>query len=106
MEISVQEANSLLRAEANVRLVDCREQDEFAICHIANAELIPLSAFRTEAPAKLTDKNQPIVVYCHHGMRSLKATHFLLQLGYTDVRSLRGGIDAWSTEIDPSVPRY
>lgn len=105
MEISVQEAQSLLKNQ-DLRLVDCREEDEYAICHLPAAELIPLSNFRTEAPRQLTDKNQQIIVYCHHGMRSLKAAHFLQQLGYSNVRSLRGGIDLWSSEIDPSVPRY
>ena len=47
-----------------------------------------------------------IVCYCHHGIRSLNAAAFLQQKGFTDVSSMRGGIDAWSREVDPSLPRY
>ncbi len=106
VEISVQDAKSLLDSGASVRLVDCREADEYAICKIERSELIPLSVFRTEAPAKLQDKTQTILTYCHHGMRSMRAAEFLAALGYKDVFSLHGGIEAWSLEIDPSVPRY
>lgn len=106
MEISPSEAKHLIENSAAVCLVDCREPDEFAQCHIPGALLIPLSSFRTEAAAKLSDKEQTILVYCHHGMRSLKAAHYLFQLGYKDARSISGGIDLWSLQIDPSIPRY
>ncbi len=90
-----------------LRLVDCREEDEFAICRLAEAELIPLSRFAAEAPAKLLhEKRGPVVVYRHHGMRSMRATLFLRQRGKADVWSLAGGIDLWSLSIDPAVPRY
>lgn len=106
MEISVQEAKELLQSDPSVRLVDCREEHEHAFCHIPGSVLIPLSAFRTEAATKLTDKEQTLIVYCHHGMRSLKATAYLLDLGYRCVMSLSGGIDQWSQEVDPSIRRY
>ena len=92
-----------------IRLIDCREEDEFALCQIDGAELIPLSRFAEEGPAKLVDAgddSRNIMVYCHHGMRSLQATQFLRQKGQASVWSMQGGIDAWSTEIDPQVPRY
>lgn len=90
------------------RLVDCREEDEHAICRIEGAELIPLSRFGEEAPRKLlqSDDSRPIIVYCHHGMRSLHATLFLRQHGKGETWSLAGGIDLWSRTIDASVPRY
>lgn len=106
VEISVHDAKALLDSGAPLRLIDCREVDEFAICRIERSQLIPLSAFRTEAPVKLEDKNQTILIYCHHGMRSMRAAEFLAALGYTGARSIRGGIEAWSQEIDPAVPRY
>ena len=67
--------------------------------------------FAEEAPAKLLadldgDDSPPVVIYCHHGMRSLQATQFLRQRGMAKVWSLAGGIDAWSREINPGVPRY
>ena len=94
-----------------LRLIDCREEDEFAFNRIDGAELIPLSRFAELAPAKLLDgggdaKQTPLVIYCHHGMRSLQATHFLRQRGLEKVWSLASGIDAWSQQIDPAVPRY
>lgn len=104
-EISAQDAKVLLdRGEA--RLVDCREEDEYLLTRIEGAQLIPLSKFAAEAAGKLPDRNETILIHCHHGVRSLKAAGHLAALGYTDARSIRGGIDAWSLEIDPSVRRY
>lgn len=91
---------------AGIRLIDCREEDEFAICRIEGADLMPLSRFAEEAPRRLQSETLPIVVYCHHGMRSLQATNFLRNQGIEKVWSLNGGIDRWSLEIDESVPRY
>ena len=94
-----------------LRLIDCREDDEFAFNRIEGAELIPLSRFAEEAAAKLPPTADvpdaaPVVIYCHHGMRSLQATHFLRRHGVEKCWSLAGGIEAWSQEIDPAVPRY
>jgi adenylyltransferase/sulfurtransferase len=104
-EINVHEAKTLLDS-GGVRLVDCREADEFAIGKIGSAELIPLSTFAEDAPRKLADTSATILIYCHHGMRSARAAQWLDARGYADVISLAGGIDAWSLEIDPGVPRY
>lgn len=94
-------------AQAQVHWVDCREEDEHSICHIEGAQLIPLSNFASAMEAALPeDKNQPIIVHCHHGMRSLQASNFLRQKGYPNTWSLSGGIDLWSREIDSKVPRY
>jgi rhodanese-related sulfurtransferase len=92
-----------------LRLIDCREEDEFAFNRIEGAELIPLSQFAELAPEKLIGDEvepTPVVIYCHHGMRSLQATHFLRRHGIEKVWSMAGGIEAWSLEIDPEVPRY
>ena len=51
-------------------------------------------------------KNRPIVVHCHHGVRSLRVTHWLRERGFPAVTSMQGGIDAWSTDVDPNVPKY
>lgn len=110
-EITVQEV-AALRADADspVRIIDCREDDEFAYCRMEGAELIPLSRFAELAETRLLAEEgetaAPVVVYCHHGMRSMNATQFLRAKGRTRVWSMRGGIDAWSAEIDPEVPRY
>lgn len=94
----------LAKAPAAFQLVDCRETDEWNYCRIAGATLIPLSAFGTLASARLSP-DLPLVVYCHHGMRSLRATHWLRQKGF-QAWSMTGGIEAWSESIDPEVPRY
>lgn len=101
LEISPQEVH---RHRAELALLDCREADEAAYCRIDGALHIPM----TEIPARLAEL-QPqadIVVYCHHGVRSLHVAHFLRNQGFSRTRSMSGGIDAWSIEIDPSVPRY
>ena len=87
-------------------MVDVRDPDEFAYCRLPGAELIPLATVPTDAAAKLPDKSAEIIVYCHHGMRSLHAVGQLRALGYHNARSLTGGIDRWSREADPGVPRY
>ncbi len=87
-------------------LLDCRTTDEYAVAHIDGSRLIPMQ----ELPARLAEleswRDKPIVVHCHHGMRSLKVAQWLREQGFSFAQSMTGGIDAWSTEIDPAVPRY
>jgi rhodanese-related sulfurtransferase len=87
-------------------LVDCREPDEHAICNINGSVLIPLSTFAANAEAALPDKGRPLIIYCHHGMRSQRATEFLRRKGYTESFSLVGGIHAWAEAVEPEMPRY
>jgi sulfur-carrier protein adenylyltransferase/sulfurtransferase len=105
-EITVVELKNLLAGEKPPRLVDVREPEEWNACRIPGAELIALSQWPQLALEKLTDKEEPLLMQCHHGGRSARATAYLLGQGYTNVRNVTGGIDAWSLEIDPSVPRY
>ncbi len=107
LEISVQDTQRLLAEEgAELRLIDVRDPEEYAHCRLPLAELIPLATLPNDAVAKLPDKAAHILVYCHHGMRSLRAVDYLRQLGYTNARSVAGGIDRWSHEIDPTTPTY
>ncbi|MCP9440705.1 MAG: rhodanese-like domain-containing protein [Nitrospira sp.] len=85
-------------------LLDVREPWEHAIAKLDNSVLIPLGTL-PQSLDKL-DKNAEIIAYCHHGMRSGDATAFLLQQGFSNVKNLIGGIDAWSLQIDHNVPRY
>ena len=105
-EIGIAEARERLSAKSGVRLIDVRDPDEFAYCRLPHAELIPLATLPSEAATRLPDKTAEMIVYCHHGMRSLHAVGQLRALGYTNARSMSGGIDRWSREIDPDVPRY
>jgi adenylyltransferase/sulfurtransferase len=85
-------------------LVDVREPHEWAFCHLDGAIHIPLRTL----PDRLDelDRKRTLVIYCHHGNRSRVALEFLRGKGYSNVRNLTGGIEAWSREVDPSVPRY
>lgn len=105
-EISVEELQALREAKQPHRLIDCREDDEWHICRIEGARLVPLSSFAEKATLQLPDKAEHLVVYCHHGVRSMRATMWLRQQGYANTQSMRGGIDLWSEMIDESVPRY
>jgi rhodanese-related sulfurtransferase len=103
-EISATEAAELLRKN-HVRLIDVREPWEYATAHIGGSVLMPMGDVPSRAHQEL-DPDERVVVLCHHGMRSLNVTAWLRDQGFEQVQSLRGGIDAWSAEVDPSVERY
>jgi rhodanese-related sulfurtransferase len=107
-EISPEELRTFMDGPGprEFRLVDVREEDEFQICRLEWAELIPLAQIPEQAPHRLVDKDRPIVVYCHHGMRSQHACEWLRRAGYEHVFNLTGGIDAWADRIEPSMRRY
>lgn len=105
-EVSVVEVKSLIGSANPPRLIDVREQEEWDHCRIEGADLLPLSEWPQIAIEKLSDKSQPLLIHCHHGGRSARATAWLLSQGFADVKNVAGGIDAWSLQIDPAVPRY
>ena len=104
LEIAALEAAELMARPGGVTLLDVREPHEHQIARLPGAVLIPLGSL----PARLAeiDSSRPLVVYCHHGLRSLHAVELLRGSGFARALSLRGGIDAWSREVDPGVPRY
>lgn len=89
---------------AEVLLLDCREQWENETCAIAGSRLIPMKQVPQHVE-ELKAETRKIVVYCHHGMRSLSVANYLRAQGVPAL-SLSGGIDLWSQEIDNAVPRY
>jgi rhodanese-related sulfurtransferase len=103
-EIQPEELKRKIAAGDDFVLLDVRRPDEVGICALPNAVNIPIDDLQDRLEE--LDPAAPIVVFCHHGVRSLSATAFLRNLGFTDVHSLAGGIDLWSRAIDPSVPRY
>ena len=105
-ELSAGEAKAWLESERPPRLIDVREQDEWELCRIEGAELLPLSAFGALAPDRLKDPEEPLLIYCHHGVRSRRVADFLASQGFAELANLSGGIEAWSCEVDPAVPRY
>ena len=102
--ITVRELKDRLDKGDKIFLLDVREPHEFSMAKIEGSVLLPLG----ELPVSLDklDQGSEIVALCHKGMRSADAVGFLLQQGFTNVKNLIGGIDAWSVEIDQSVPRY
>jgi rhodanese-related sulfurtransferase len=104
LEISVADLERRRKAGEKLLLIDVREPWEFEVGHIEGAELIPMGAI----PANLQalDGDEDVICYCHHGQRSLDVAAWLRAQGVERAQSLAGGIDRWSSEIDPSVPRY
>ena len=87
-------------------LLDCRTPEEYATAKIAGSLLLPMQEI-TERLAEIAAwRGKPIIVHCHHGMRSLRVAKWLREQGFTLAQSMQGGIDAWSTDVDPAVPRY
>jgi rhodanese-related sulfurtransferase len=103
-EISPAQAATLLK-EGKARLIDVREPWEFETAHIANSLLMPMGDVPARAHQEL-DPDERIVVLCHHGMRSMNVAVWLRNQGFEQAQSLAGGIDAWSAEVDPTLPRY
>lgn len=106
LEIEVSEVKQLLDAGRPFLLLDVRNPDEHATAKIPGATLIPMSELQARLGELDPHKEGHIVVHCHHGGRSLRVTHFLRQQGFPQVQNLSGGIDAWSLQVDSSVPRY
>ena len=104
LEISPQELKQRLDTDESVLLLDVREPSEYDIVHLEGARLIPLNTLPHHIESLPAD--QEIVVYCHHGTRSLYATAYLHQNGFRDAKNLTGGIDRWTAEIDPTLTRY
>lgn len=103
-ELTAAQVADLRKKNPNLVLVDVREDSELAICHIDGAVHIALG----DIPNKFNrlKPSDEIVTFCHRGMRSMKAANFLKQQGYANVKSMKGGIESWSTDVDASVPRY
>lgn len=110
LQIDVAALRTLLDEGRPVALLDVREAWEHEICRIENSALIPLGqlAGRTGELDGPEDGGEPapLVVICHHGMRSMQATLWLRQQGFANAVNLAGGIDAWASRIDPSMQRY
>ena len=102
--VDVRRLCAWLQEAAPPLLLDVREDWEYAIAHLPGSMLMPMG----EVPARqdTLPRDRPLVVYCHHGMRSAQVVAFLSSCGFTQAHNLAGGIDAWSVQIDPSVPRY
>ena len=105
-QLKVQELSALLAANEPVYLLDVRQQWEHDLAVLPNSTLIPLDQLPHRGDEVQPPTDALVVVYCHHGIRSLSGAAILQRFGFENVASLAGGVDAWSLEIDPKVPRY
>jgi rhodanese-related sulfurtransferase len=101
--ISSREFKQAIDAQANITIVDVRSVEEYKAGHIKNSISLPLDTLASKAAEVLPDKSQTLYVYCRAGIRSAQAVSFLLQQGYTNVHSLKGGIIAWQNAGYPVV---
>ncbi len=102
------EVKSALDRRDQILLLDVREPEEHAICHIDGATLIPMRTIpqNVQELEAAADSGQLICVFCHHGVRSLSVVDWLRKQGIDNCQSMAGGIDRWSIEVDLGVPRY
>lgn len=101
-----QELSAQLSGTNPPRLLDVREPWEHARAALPGARLIPLGELPSRADEVEDWRDSELVVYCHHGIRSAQAVGFLRSLGFGRLHNLSGGIDRWSVEVDPNLPRY
>jgi len=104
-QIQPADVKRLIDAGEAVVLLDVRQPEENAYCALPGSILIPLGELPARA-AELDVTNDLVVVYCHHGVRSLSGAAILSRAGFPNVASMAGGIDRWSLTVDPNVPRY
>jgi rhodanese-related sulfurtransferase len=104
-QITARELDAVLRSDAPTpQLLDVREPWELDVCRLEGITHIPMR----QIPGALErlDPERPVVVICHHGIRSQQVALYLDQVGFSQVLNLRGGVDAWSHEVDPSMRTY
>ena len=107
LEVTPEQVRQRLDAGEKLHLLDVREPHEYAIARIPDAELVPLRTVPAALAKLRAEASQAtLIVYCHHGVRSLNAVNWLREQGVEACQSMAGGIDAWSLLVDPSVPRY
>lgn len=103
-EITPEELNRQSANGSSINILDVRSTGEFSICSLPRSKNIPLDRLSQELES--LDREECYVVLCHHGIRSLQACLLMYQKGFSNVKSLKGGIDAWSRRIDSSLPLY
>jgi rhodanese-related sulfurtransferase len=104
--IDVQEVRQLMEQQTDLLLLDCRTAEEQALVRLDNAKWIPMDDLEHRVGELAGERERHIVVYCHHDPRSMMVSDWLRTKGFPRVQYMRGGIDAWARQIDPSLPRY
>ena len=103
-EVSPQDLKARLDRHEATLLLDVRQDWETKLCRLPNAVHIPIEEI--ELRVEELNREEPIVVYCHAGVRSAAVAEYLRSLGFTDVRNLAGGLDLWACTVDPTMRRY
>jgi rhodanese-related sulfurtransferase len=104
LQVSPRAVSERIERGDKLLLVDVREQWEYDLCKLPGAKLVPLGTLPANLNMLLDAED--VICYCHHGMRSLDAAVWLRQQGVESAKSMAGGIERWSAEVDPNVPRY
>ncbi|TVQ33705.1 MAG: rhodanese [Phycisphaeraceae bacterium] len=106
-EVAPRDVRAMLDADPDgMILLDCRTEREREIVAIEPSEFVPLAELPDRVEELRDHKDKPVVVYCHHGRRSLEATMILRRAGFPKAMSMAGGVDLWSIAVDPSAERY
>src|ERR1700683_3260230 len=105
LEVDCRTLRARLDAGESILLIDCREQHEYDLVQIEGSRLIPMSELLKRARELDGEQEAELVVFCHHGVRSLQVATWLRRQGFSKASSLSGGIDRWAQEIDPTLPR-
>lgn len=106
METDVASVAAMRQCGEDFLLLDVREEDEYAVAKIDGSLLIPMSQLGDRVGELEEHRGRLIVIHCHHGGRSMQVTQALRNNGFSQVQNMAGGIDQWSEQVDPSVPRY
>ena len=107
LELAPRDIKQRIDAGEKLHFVDVREDHEFAQARIQGATLIPMNTVPANLQSLEAKADEALLaVYCHHGVRSMNVVNWLRRQGIENAVSIAGGIDRWSIEVDPSVPRY
>jgi molybdopterin/thiamine biosynthesis adenylyltransferase/rhodanese-related sulfurtransferase len=108
MNVNAADLKAMLESDDKISLLDVRNPNEAEICKIDPSTLVPLAElpYRVDEVQALIDDGQKLVVYCHHGTRSLRACQMLKQAGFENLKNLWGGVDQWAVQVEPDMPRY
>lgn len=105
-EVSPRQVKAMREGGKAFTLIDCRTPGEYQVARIEGATLVPIQEAAARLPELEEHRDSKIVVFCHHGGRALRMTAFLRQQGFSDVKSMAGGIDLWAQDIEPGMRRY
>ncbi len=103
-KLSPLEVKQRLEENPDIKLLDVRQQHEYDLVNINQAVLV--NDELAQEIVNSWDKNTPIILHCHHGMRSMSAALYFQQQGFTNLANMEGGIDQWAIDVDTSLPRY